>query len=148
MVPQCSYSIDNSASTSNQQPAQQAQIGELQRVISRVQLNTESQPPTENEPPQNGRALKQSNRYQSILERMLQLRDDVVTDSIRSAIRLIVRDRRTTNSNDWLRVIFKSLEIILGKINVQNISANVINISRYIIHYCFCAVILHDMALG
>lgn len=80
---------------------------------------------------------KVANRYQAILENLLQLRDDVVTESIRTAIKLIVKHRRNSDSTDWLRVIFKSLEILLNKINVQNISLNVnlfINISNLNIH--------------
>lgn len=99
---------------------------------------------------------KVANRYQAILENLLQLRDDVVTESIRTAIKLIVKHRRNSDSTDWLRVIFKSLEILLSKINVQNISLNVnlfINISNLNLHInlrlisSYCQIYLSFMHL-
>lgn len=65
-------------------------------------------------------------KYQSILERLLDLHDDVVSDSITQAIAETIVERSTAKSGDWLRAIFKSVEIILNTINLEDISANVI----------------------
>lgn len=69
---------------------------------------------------------KLSKYYQAILERLLMLHDLAITESVRSAVRSIVVDRRNSSCSDWLRVIFKSLEYILERINVENIETNVI----------------------
>lgn len=75
-------------------------------------------------------------KYRTILEELLRLRIDLVTKSIRSAIKeVIVVEIAQTTSDDWLLVIFRAFERILEALDVSLIYSNdsyLVAISRLI----------------
>lgn len=64
-------------------------------------------------------------QYRCILENLLKLKQDLVTNSIKQAIKGVLLQHKTATSDDWIRVIFKSFEFILSTINVNHIYVNV-----------------------
>lgn len=64
------------------------------------------------------------NRYRSILENLLQLHQEQITHCVKKAIRLTTNLCRDSEK-DWLRLLFKSLEVFLSTIDIQNVLLNV-----------------------
>lgn len=64
-------------------------------------------------------------KYRSILQNLLKLKNDLVTKSISQAIQSTITDLKTASSEDWLRVIFKTVGLILDTVNIKQIHLNV-----------------------
>lgn len=63
-------------------------------------------------------------RFRAIYENLLQLQQEPIATCVQKALELTSNQPRESDS-DWLRVIFKSLEVLLSTIDTQNVFLNV-----------------------